>query len=93
MEELSEKDIKYRCITPAIEKSCWAKNDIRMEYFFYQQENYFRGKKVKHGEAKKLIIYRKNNTACRCRGTSASNKLRTNFASIVCLLFQRHRIY
>ena len=33
-QELSEEDTKFRYITPAIEKSGWLKDDIRMEYFF-----------------------------------------------------------
>ena len=38
--ELSEEDTKFRYITPAIEKSGWAKDDIRMEYFFTAGKNY-----------------------------------------------------
>lgn len=32
-ESLSEEDIKYRYITPALEKAGWRKENIRMEYF------------------------------------------------------------
>lgn len=32
--DLSEEDIKYRYITPAIEKAGWKKDQVRMEYFF-----------------------------------------------------------
>ena len=31
---LTEEDIKFRYITPAIEQAGWQKNQIRMEYFF-----------------------------------------------------------
>jgi len=31
---LTEEDIKFRYITPAIESAGWQKNQIRMEYFF-----------------------------------------------------------
>lgn len=32
--DLSEEDIKYRYITPAIENAGWNKDQVRMEYFF-----------------------------------------------------------
>ena len=32
--ELSEEDIKFRYITPAIENAGWKKDQVRMEYFF-----------------------------------------------------------
>ena len=31
---LTEEDIKFRYITPAIEQAGWQKSQIRMEYFF-----------------------------------------------------------
>lgn len=53
MQELSEEDTKYRYITPAIEKSGWAKNDIRMEYFFTAGKIIVHGKKVTRRERKR----------------------------------------
>ena len=62
VQELSEEDTKYRYITPAIEKSGWAKSDISMEYFFTAGKIIVRGNKVKRGEAKKTdYLLHKNN--------------------------------
>lgn len=62
MQELSEEDTKFRYITPAIEKSGWAKNDIRMEYFFTAGKIIVHGKKVTRGEAKKAdyLLHKSN---------------------------------
>ena len=51
--ELSEEDIKYRYITPAIEKSGWLKNDIRMEYYFTDGKVIVQGNQTMRGQAKK----------------------------------------
>jgi len=62
MQELSEEDTKFRYITPAIEKSGWTKDDIRMEYFFTDGKIIVRGNNVTRGQAKKAdYILRKEN--------------------------------
>lgn len=50
---LTEEDIKYRYITPAIEQAGWTKEQILMEYFFTDGQVLVRGKSVKRGKRKK----------------------------------------
>jgi type I restriction enzyme R subunit len=53
MKKLTEEDIKYRYITPAIEKARWTKNQVLMEYFFTDGQVLVRGNTVKRGKRKK----------------------------------------
>lgn len=50
---LTEEDVKFRFITPAIEKAGWTKENIRMEYFFTEGQIFVSGNKVQRGKAKK----------------------------------------
>ena len=50
---LTEEDVKFRFITPSIEKAGWAKENIRMEYFFTEGQVFVSGNKVQRGKAKK----------------------------------------
>lgn len=61
--QLSEQDICYRYITPAIEDAGWKKNQIRMEYFFTDGPVIVRGNMYTRGKAKKadyLLSYKMN---------------------------------
>ena len=53
MKKLTEEDIKYRYITPAIEKAGWKKEQVLMEYFFTDGQVLVRGNTVKRGKRKK----------------------------------------
>ena len=53
MKKLTEEDIKYRLITPAIENSGWNKEQIFLEYFFTDGQVIVRGDSVKRGKCKK----------------------------------------
>jgi len=53
MAKETEEDVKFRHITPAIEKAGWDKNQIFMEYFFTEGQVLVRGKVVKRGPRKK----------------------------------------
>ena len=53
MKKLTEEDMKYRHITPAIEKAGWTKNQVLMEYFFTDGQVLVRGNTVKRGKRKK----------------------------------------
>ena len=53
MKTLTEEDIKYRYITPAIEQAGWAKEQVLMEYFFTDGQVLVRGNTVKRGKRKK----------------------------------------
>lgn len=60
MIKLTEEDIKYRLITPAIEEAGWKKEQILMEYFFTDGQVLVRGNTVKRGKRKKadyLLTY------------------------------------
>ena len=46
MKKLTEEDIKYRYITPAIEESGWKKEQVFMEYFFTDGQVLVRGNTV-----------------------------------------------
>ena len=62
VQALSEEDTKFQYITPAIEKAGWAKDGIRMEYFFTDGKIIVHGNKVTRGQAKKAdYILRKEN--------------------------------
>ncbi len=60
--KLTEEDVKFQFITPAIEKAGWKKNQFRMEYFFTEGQIIVRGNSVKRGKKKKAdyILYREN---------------------------------
>ena len=53
MTDLSEEDVKLRFITPALVKSGWRKEHIRMEYFFTDGQILVEGKKTRRGYRKK----------------------------------------
>ena len=53
VKKLTEEDIKYRYITPAIEKAGWKKEQVLMEYFFTDGQVLVRGNTVKRGKRKK----------------------------------------
>ncbi|HBK84874.1 MAG TPA: restriction endonuclease subunit R [Firmicutes bacterium] len=53
MSVLTEEDIKFRYITPAIERAAWQKEQIFMEYFFTDGHVIVRGKTVHRGKRKK----------------------------------------
>ena len=53
MKKLTEEDVKYRLITPAIENAGWAKEQIFMEYFFTDGQVIVRGDSVGRGKRKK----------------------------------------
>lgn len=62
MNTLTEEDIKFRFITPAIQKSGWDQRQILMEYFFTNGQVIVRGNTVKRGSRKKTdyLLLRKN---------------------------------
>ena len=49
---LSEEDVKFRYVTPSIEKFGWMKEKIRMEYYFTEGQVFVDGKKVERCKAK-----------------------------------------
>ena len=53
MTKETEEDVKFRYVTPAIEKAGWDKHQIFMEYFFTEGQVLVRGKTVKRGPRKK----------------------------------------
>jgi type I restriction enzyme R subunit len=53
MKKLTEEDIKFRYITPAVEKAGWAKEQVLMEYFFTDGQVLVRGNTIKRGKRKK----------------------------------------
>lgn len=53
MKKLTEEDIKFRYITPAIEQAGWIKEQVLMEYFFTDGQVLVRGNTVKRGKRKK----------------------------------------
>ncbi|MDR2544258.1 MAG: DEAD/DEAH box helicase family protein [Methanobrevibacter sp.] len=62
-QELTEEDIKNRFITPAIEKSGWKKEQVRMEYSFTDGRIIVQGEYTKRGKIKKadyLLFYTDN---------------------------------
>ncbi|UQF71801.1 DEAD/DEAH box helicase family protein [Vagococcus lutrae] len=60
--KMTEEDIKYRYITPAIEKN-WSKNDILLEKYFTDGRIVVRGNKTQRKEGKKAdyLLYYKSN--------------------------------
>jgi type I restriction enzyme R subunit len=61
MRKLTEEDIKYRYISPAIEQAGWSKEQVLMEYFFTDGQVLVRGNSVKRGIRKKadyLLTYK-----------------------------------
>lgn len=62
-QSLNEEDIKYRFITPAIEKAGWDKNQIRLEYAFTDGGVIVRKNLVTRGDRKRadyLLSYKPN---------------------------------
>lgn len=53
MKKLTEEDIKFRYITPAVEKAGWVKEQILLEYFFTKGPILLRGNIAKRGKRKK----------------------------------------
>jgi len=53
VKSLTEEDIKYRCITPAVEKAGWIKEQIFFEYFFTDGQVQLMGNTTKRGKRKK----------------------------------------
>jgi len=53
MKKLTEEDIKFRYITPAVEKAGWEKEQVLMEYFFTDGQVLVRGNTIKRGKRKK----------------------------------------
>lgn len=65
MTKETEEDVKFRYITPAVEKAGWLKHQIFMEYFFTEGQVLVRGKIVKRGPRKKadyLLTHKKSQT-------------------------------
>ncbi|OON90381.1 MAG: restriction endonuclease subunit R [Epulopiscium sp. Nele67-Bin001] len=61
--QMTEEDIKYQFITPAIEKSGWGKNQIKLEYSFTDGRVIVRGDTVARGKRKRadyLLHYKSN---------------------------------
>lgn len=64
MTKLTEEDIKFRFISPAILNSGWQQDQVFMEYFFTDGQMIVRGKRVQRGKRKKadyLLKYDKGN--------------------------------
>lgn len=60
---LSEEDVKFRLITPSVEKFGWTKESIRMEYPFTDGQMFVDGNKVQRGKAKRAdYLLLKNGT-------------------------------
>jgi type I restriction enzyme, R subunit len=53
MKKLTEEDIKYRYITPAVEKAGWFKEQLRLEYYFTNGPVLLRGSITKRGKQSK----------------------------------------
>jgi len=53
MKTLTEEDIKYRCITPAVEKAGWVKEQMFLEYFFTDGQVQLMGNSTRRGKRKK----------------------------------------
>ena len=53
MKKLTEEDIKFRYITPAIEHAGWQKEQVLMEYFFTDGQVLVRGNTIRRGKRKK----------------------------------------
>ena len=62
-QQLTEEDIKFRFITPAIESKGWDKSSIRMEYYFTKGRIFVRGniKARKKGKKADYILYTAEN--------------------------------
>lgn len=61
--KMSEEDIKFQFITPAIEKAGWNKNQIRLEYSFTDGRVIVQGESAKRGKKKRadyLLSYQSN---------------------------------
>jgi len=61
--DMSEEDVKYQFITPAIEKAGWNKTQIKLEYSFTDGRVIVQGESVKRGIKKRadyLLSYQNN---------------------------------
>ncbi len=61
--QMTEEDIKYQFITPAIENAGWSKNQIKLEYNFTDGRVIVRGDTVARGKRKRadyLLHYKQN---------------------------------
>lgn len=61
--KLTEEDVKYRFITPAIENAGWQKNQLRFEYAFTDGKMHIKGNKGYRGKQKRadyLLLYKPN---------------------------------
>ena len=62
-QRLTEEDVKYRFITPAIENAGWEKENIRFEYTFTDGEMKVKGSKAVRGKRRRadyLLSYKSN---------------------------------
>lgn len=62
-EKLTEEDVKYQFITPAIENAGWQKNQLRFEYAFTDGKMHIKGNKGYRGKQKRadyLLLYKPN---------------------------------
>ncbi|MGL6298561.1 MAG: EcoAI/FtnUII family type I restriction enzme subunit R [Methanobacteriaceae archaeon] len=62
-ERMSEDDVKYQLITPAIENAGWDKSQLKFEYSFTDGEMRIRGNESKRGKRKRadyLLLYKPN---------------------------------
>ena len=61
--DLTEEDIKFRFITPAIKKAGWKNEHIRMEYYFTDGRVIIHGKKYdrKTGKKADYLLFHANN--------------------------------
>lgn len=61
--DLSEEDIKFRYITPAVENACWSKNSFRFEFYYTADKINVRKGEAVRGKGKKvdyLLFYNTN---------------------------------
>lgn len=61
--KLTEEDVKYQFITPAIEHAGWQKNQLRLEYAFTDGKMHIKGNKGYRGKQKRadyLLLYKPN---------------------------------
>ena len=100
--ELSEEDTKFRYITPAIEKSGWLKDDIRMEYFFTDGKVIVHGNSVNRGQIKKAdyLLHKENIQLAIVEAKKYSKTVDAGLQQAIdyaqsafCLLFQWQRLY
>ncbi len=62
-EKMTEEDVKYQFITPAIESAGWDKNQLKFEYSFTDGEMKIQGNKAVRGKQKRadyVLLYKPN---------------------------------